>query len=228
MAENHLEQIASDLVDRATRGGASAADVVVREADEFSTTVRLGKIESLKEAASKALGLRAFLGARSATAFSSDFSPQSLSRLVDRTIAMARVTSEDPASGLPDRELLGRYAGDLEIYSADVGELGADARISMARRAEEAALAADPRIKNSEGALFEASQAAKAYANSLGFVGSYRASYCAVSVAPIAQDGVQSGAGSGMQRDHWYSVARPAPALQDPQAAGRQAAARTL
>src|SRR5256885_12052600 len=130
------------------------------------------------------------------------------SDLVERTIAMARVTSEDPASGLPDRELLGRYAGDLEIYSADVGELGTGARISIARRAEEAALAADPRIRNSEGASFEASQAAKAYANSLGFVGSYRASYCAVSVAPIAQNGVQSGAGhSGMQRDYWYSVA---------------------
>ena len=228
MAESHLEQIASDLVDRAARAGATAADVVVREADEFSTTVRLGKIESLKEAASKALGLRAFLGARSATAFSSDFSPQSLSRLVERTIAMARVTSEDPASGLPDRELLGSYTGDLELYSADVGELGTGARISMARRAEEAALAADPRIRNSEGASFEASQAAKAYANSLGFVGSYRASYCAVSVAPIAHDGVQSGAGSGMQRDYWYSVARRASALEDPEAVGRKAAARTL
>src|SRR5437899_2697808 len=98
MAESHLEQIASDLVDRATRAGATAADVVVREADEFSTTVRLGKIESLKEAASKALGLRAFLGARSATAFSSDFSPQSLSRLVERTIAMARVSPRGPRS----------------------------------------------------------------------------------------------------------------------------------
>ncbi|PYV24022.1 MAG: peptidase [Acidobacteria bacterium] len=225
MSEQHLEQIASDLVDRATRAGATAADVVVREADEFSTTVRLGKIESLKEAASKALGLRAFLGARSATAFSSDFSPQSLSRLVERTIAMARVTSEDPASGLPDRELLGSYTGDLELYSADVGELGADARISMARRAEEAALAADPRIRNSEGALFEASQGAKAYANSLGFVGSYRLSYCAISVAPIAQNGA---GGGGMQRDYWYSVARRASALEDPEAVGRKAAARTL
>ena len=73
-----LEQIASDLVDRAKRAGATAADVVVREADEFSTTLRLGKIESLKEAASKALGLRVLLGIRSASSFSSDFSEQSL------------------------------------------------------------------------------------------------------------------------------------------------------
>jgi PmbA protein len=225
MAENALEQIASDLIDRARRGHATAADVVVREADEFSASVRLGKIESLKEAASKALGLRVFLGARSATAFSSDFSPQALSRLVERTLDMAHVTSEDPASGLAEPDSLGHYTGDLELYSADVGELDTDARIRMARLAEEAALGADPRIRNSEGAWFEASLGSKAYANSLGFVGSYRASYCAFSVAPIAQNGAGNG---GMQRDYWYSVARRASALEDPAAVGRKAAERAL
>jgi PmbA protein len=104
-----LEQIAVDLVERARRAGASAADVVVREADEFSANLRTGKIESLKEAASKALGLRVLLGIRSATSFSSDFSEQSLVRLVDRTVAMAKVTSKDPASGLPEPGQLGRY-----------------------------------------------------------------------------------------------------------------------
>lgn len=206
------------------RMGATAADVVVHEADDFSTTLRLGKIESLKEAASKALGLRVFLGARSATAFSSDFSAQLLERLSERTLAMARVTSEDPASGLPAAELLGRYSGELELFSDDVGELSTEDRIRIARHAEEAALSADPRIKNSEGAWFEASVGTKAYANSLGFVGSYRSSYCALSVAPIAQDGKNG----GMQRDYWYSVARRAGALEDPEAVGRKAAERAL
>lgn len=221
MTESQLEQIAVDLVDRAMRAGASAADVVVREADEFSTTVRLREIESLKEAASKALGLRVFLGTRSATSFSNDFSADSLQRLVDRALAMARATSEDPASGLPEPELQGRHPGDLELYSADVEELSTDDRIQFARRAEDAALRFDPRIRNLEGAWFEASLGAKAYANSLGFSGSYRSSYCAVSVAPIAQDG-------GMQRDYWYSVARSARALEDPEAVGRKAAERAL
>lgn len=221
MSDNQLEQIAADLVGQATRAGATAADVVVYEGDEFSTCLRLGKIESLKEAASKALGLRIFLGARSATSFSSDFSSSSLERLVGRTLLMARATSEDPASGLPERDLLGRYEGDLQLYAEDVAELSADERIRYARRAEESALAADPRIKNSEGAWFEASWGTKAYANSWGFVGSYRSSYCAVSVAPIAQDG-------GMQRDFWYSVARRAAALESPEAVGRKAAERAL
>ncbi|MBI4167309.1 MAG: TldD/PmbA family protein, partial [Acidobacteria bacterium] len=87
MINNSLEAIAVELVGRATRAGATAADVVVREADEFSTVVRLGKIESLKEAASKALGLRVFAGTRSATSFSSDFSSSSLGRLAERTFA---------------------------------------------------------------------------------------------------------------------------------------------
>jgi PmbA protein len=134
---------------------------------------------------------------------------------------MARATSEDPASGLPAREWLGRHADDLQIFSDDVRELSTEQRINLARRAERAALDADPRIKNSEGAGFESSQGEKAYANSLGFVGSYRSSYCAVSVAPIAQDG-------GMQRDYWYSVARGAKALEDPESVGRKAAARAL
>jgi PmbA protein len=221
MAEEQLEQLAAELVNRAVRGGASAADATVHEADDFSTALRLGKIESLKEAASKALGLRVFLGVRSATSFSSDFSAPSLERLVERTIAMARVTSEDPASGLPEAALLGRHEGDLALFSPDVGELSPETRIEYARRAEAAALGADPRIKNSEGAWFEASVGRKAYANSLSFVGSYRSSYCAVSVAPVAEDG-------GMQRDYWYSVARRADKLESPEAVGRKAAERTL
>lgn len=223
MAENQLEQIARDLIDRAVNAGATAADAVVHEGDSFSTVVRLSQIESLKEAASKVLGLRVFLGARSATAFSSDFSRSSLAKLVERTIEMARVTSEDPASGLPERELQGRYAGDLDLYAADVGQMSTEERIALARRAEAAALATDARIKNSEGAWFEASQGAKAYANSLGFTGSYRSSYCAVSVSPIAQNGA-----GGMQRDYWYSTARRVSALESPEAVGRKAAERAL
>ncbi len=222
MAENSLEQIAIGLVDRAMKAGATAADAVVREGDEFSSVLRLGKIESLKEAASKALGLRVFLGTRSASSYSSDFSPASLERLVERTLAMARATSEDPASGLPEREWLGSHPEDLGIYSDDIRSLSTEDRISMARRAEEAALGADSRIKNSEGASFEANLGAKAYANSLGFVGSYRSSYCGVSVVPIAQNG------GGMQRDYWYSVARGAKGLDTPESVGRKAAERAL
>jgi PmbA protein len=223
MPESSLEQVAQNLVERAMKAGATAADAVVREGDEFSSVLRMKKIESLKEAASKALGLRVFVETRSASSYSSDFSPASLDRLVSRTLAMARATSDDPASGLPEREWLGKHAGDLALYSNDVRSLSTDDRIAMARRAEEAALNADPRITNSEGASFEAGEGSKAYANSLGFAGSYRASYCSVSVVPIAQN-----PDGGMQRDYWYSVARGAKGLDSPESVGRKAAERAV
>ncbi len=100
-----------------------------------------------------------------------------------------------------------KYDGDLGLYSDDVATLSTEERIDYARRAERAALDADPRIKNSEGAWFEATVGRRAYANSLGFSGSYRTSYCAGSVAPVADDG-------GMQRDYWYSVSRRRSALE--------------
>lgn len=194
---------------------------MVTEAEEFSTTVRLGKIDSLKEAASKVLALRVFQGNSSATCYSSDFSDASLRRLVERTLDMARVTSADPASGLADPARLGRHPGDLSLYFQDVAELSTADGIQFARRAEEAALGADPRIRNSEGAWFDSRLSTKAYANSLNFTGSYLRSYCALSVAPIAQDG-------GMQRDYWYSVSRCAATLESPEAIGLKAAERAL
>jgi PmbA protein len=122
---------------------------------------------------------------------------------------------------LPDASLLGKHEGDLGLYSEDVATLSTEDRIDYARRAEQAAMSADPRIKNSEGAWFEASVGRRAYANSLGFAGSYRSSYCAGSVAPVAEDG-------GMQRDYWYSVSRRRSGLESPEAVGRKAAERTL
>jgi PmbA protein len=226
MPQDQLEQIAQDLVRRAMKAGATAADATVREGDEFSTTIRLGQIENLKEAASKVLGLRMFLGTRSASSYSSDFSADSLNRLVERTIEMARVTSEDPASGLPQAEELGRHAGDLQLYSEDVAGLTAEERIAVARRAEQAALGADPRIKNSEGSGVETGTGSKAYANSLGFVGSYRSSYTSLTVVPVAQQGENGSV--AMQRDYWYAIGRGSEALRDPEGIGKTAAARAL
>ena len=218
-----LRDLATEVVSRAMKGGATAAEAVVREGSEFSTGVRLGEVETLKEAGSRAIGLRVFLGQRAASTYSSDFSEDGIQRLIGGALDLARVTSEDAYSGIPEPDQLGSAPGDLKLYYDDVYSLPPEERIDYARRAERAALDADPRMKNSDGASFDAAIGHKVLANSHGFVGEYRRSYCAVSAAPIAQD--DSGA---MQRDYWFSMARTMSKLDSPESVGREAARRTL
>src|SRR5438105_10870700 len=221
--ETDLKQLAQDIVQRAMRGGATAAECAIREGDEFSTLVRLGEVETLKESGSKSIGVRVFNGKRAASTHSSDFSPAGLDRMLSSALELAKITSEDPFAGIPEPEQLGALSGDLDLYSADVYSLPGEERIAYARRAEKAALDADPRIKNSEGGSFDAATGHKVLANSHGFVGEYRRSYCSVAAVPIAQD--EKGA---MQRDYWYSVARSLNRLESPEHVGEVAAQRAL
>src|SRR5512146_2346394 len=218
-----LTEIASEIVDRAMRGGASAADAVVREGNEFSTVVRMGEVETLKESGSKAAGVRVFRGQRVASTWSSDLSPDALDTMVKSALTLAEVTSEDPFAGLPEPALLGSLSGELDLYYPDVYSLSTADRIDYARRAEKAALSADTRIKNSDGGSFDAADGTTVLANSLGFVGSYRRSYCSVAAVPIAQS--DDGA---MQRDFWYSVSGTLAKLDSPEEVGRVAAQRTV
>jgi len=218
-----LTELAQDIVRQAMTGGATAAECVVREGDEFSTLVRLGQVETLKESGSKAIGVRVFNGKRAASTYSSDFSREGLDRMVKSALELSKITSEDPFGGIPEASQLGALSGDLDLYSADVYSLPGEERISYARRAEKAALDYDSRIKNSEGGSFDAATGHKVLANSHGFVGEYRRSYCSVAAVPIAQN--ENGT---MQRDYWFSVARNLGRLESPEHVGTVAAQRTL
>src|SRR5258708_10800473 len=84
--ETDLREIAADIVRRAMSGGATAAGCVAREGDEFSTLVRLGQVETLKESGSRSIGVRAFSGQRAASTYSSDFSRASLDLMVQSAL----------------------------------------------------------------------------------------------------------------------------------------------
>src|ERR1700720_3411680 len=192
--ETDLKTIAQDIVTRAMKGGLPARECVVREGDEFSTLVRLGQVETLKESGSRSIGVRVFSGQRAASTYSSDFSREGLDRMVKSALELAKITSEDPFGGIPEASQLGQLSGDLDLYHEDVYSLPGPERIDYARRAEKAALDADPRIKNSAGGSFKLPTGKKILANSHGFVGEYRRSYCSVAAVPIAED-----ANGGMQ-----------------------------
>jgi PmbA protein len=221
--ETDLRELAQDMVRRMLSAGASAGECVIREGDEFSTLVRLGQVETLKESGSKSIGVRVFYGKRAASTHSSDFTRAGLDRMLSSALELAKITSEDPYAGIPEADQLGSISEDLDLYSPDVYSLPGEERIAYARRAEKAALDFDPRIKNSEGGSFDAATGHKILANSCGFIGEYRRSYCSVAAVPIAQD--ENG---GMQRDYWYSVSRQLSKLESPEAVGTVAAQRAL
>jgi PmbA protein len=108
------------------------------------------------------------------------------------------------------------------LYSPSIEELDAAVKIEQAKTAEAAALGADPRIGNSEGSSFETHLGLTVFANSLGFVGSYRTSNCSMSVVPVAKQG------ETMERDFWFSIARSFDKLEKPEDVGKRAAERAL
>ena len=224
-----LESLTADVVAMAMKAGASDAEAVVREGDEFSVNVRMGQVETLKESGSRGLGLRVFLGRpaaagkQSASASTSDLTSDGIRQLVEGALALAKVTEADPFAGLPETAEFGSIEGDLHLYYEDVYSLPGPERIEWARRCEAAALAADPRIANSDGGSFDAATGRKVLANSRGFVGGYRTSYAGVSAAPIAAD-----ADGRMQRDGWWSSARRMVDVESPEAVGVEAARRAL
>ena len=218
-----LESLISDVVNLAIKAGATDAEAVARESDEFSVTVRMGEVETLKESGSRALGLRVFLGKRTGSASTSDLTAEGIRQLVDGAIALAKVTEEDPFTGLAEASEFGALSADLQLYFDDVYSLDGPKRIELARRAEAAALASDERITNSDGGSFDASTGRKIMANSRGFAGSYRTSYAGISAAPLAKD-----TNGQMQRDGWWSGARRIGDLESPESIGKEAARRAL
>jgi len=217
LSQNHLVELAEDVVKRALAGGASDAECTIAEGDEFTANVRMREIEQLKEA-----GLRILIGKNTGASYTSDLSREGIEQLVKAAIELADITTEDPHAGLPEDGEFGSLPGDLGLYSADVEALETPLKIDLAKRAEEAALSADPRITNSEGASFDNHVGRHIFANSRGFAGEYRSSYCSLSTVPVARDG------ESMERDYWYTMARGFGGLESPEEVGRTAAGRAL
>ena len=217
-----LKSLAVDLIDRVKAHGATEADVLVAEGDSVSVQVRLSAVDCLSKAREKSLGLRVFFGKRSASTSTSDFSEASLKQLVADTCALAKAVAEDETSGLPQATALASDVPDLDLY--DPTAMSVEEAIDAAQRAERAAMDADSRVTNSEGAECGSVYGAVALANTHGFLGYHRSSRFSLSVAPVAEGPDDQ----GMQRDYWYTVSRKRRELEEPESIGRIAAERTL
>jgi PmbA protein len=207
-----------DLVSRARRAGADAADAVLVSGTSLSVQRRLGQTEHIERSEGRDLGLRVFLGQSVAIVSATSVDPSGFGDLIERALAMARVVPPDPFAGLAET-WAPPESGDLDMV--DPAEPTAEALIARAALAEDAAMDV-PGVTNSEGAEAGYSRGESAIVTSAGFAGRRVGTSHSVSASALA------GAGTDMQRDYDYHSAVHLADLDDPVAIGRSAGERAV
>ena len=214
-----LERIASGVLATAKAGGATAAETDISQAIGLSVTVRKDEVETIAWNRDKGIGVTVYVGQRRGHASTADFSAAAVRATVDKALAIARYTAEDPCAGLADPARLARTIPDLDLYHP--WALTVEDAIDLGRVTEAAALAIDRRLTNTEGATVARNEAEFVYANTQGFLGGYRSSRHHVDCSVIGDDD------GAMQRDYWYTAARAPEDLLPGAEVGRIAGTRT-
>jgi PmbA protein len=219
-----LLALAAQVIDRALKGGADVAEAIARSGSDLSVRVRLGETELVEEAGHRSVGMRIMKGRRVALTSTSDLTPAGLDRFIGDALELADLSQEDPFAGPADPALIARGPfPDLDLFDSSMGNLDAGQAIELARKTENAARTADPRITNSEGATVSRTAGAVGMVLSGGFRAGYRATYASISAVPLAED-----EGGKKRRGHHYSAKRFWDELDDPEKVGREAARRTV
>ncbi len=217
---NHLKNTVQDILDEAVKQGASAAEAGLSQENGLTVAVRLGDVETIEHHCSQGLGVTVYFGQRKGSASTTDLSMASIKETVSAACSIARYTSEDEYSGLPDPEMLATEFPELDLNH--LWDIGVDGAIALAIECEDAARSYDAEISNSEGASVDSHQGIRVMGNTLGFLQGYASTRHSLSCSVLAQRG------DSMQRDYWYTVARNALNLEPAVAVGNKAAERTL
>ncbi len=184
------------IIARAKAAGADAAEAVFAESRALSVGVRKGELETVERDETADLGLRVFVGRKQAVVSVSEFSTQTLDRLVERAVAMAKLAPDDPYAGLADPALIYKASGSetaLEIHDDHV--LSAEVLQQRALDIEAAGLALDTRLQ-ADAASTGYVQNHWHMATSAGFHGEHKTSLFYQSGRFIAQ-----GPDGAMERD---------------------------
>lgn len=211
---SHLER----ALQAARAAGADAVEAGLDHARALTVRVRRGEIEAVEFHADRQLVVSAYRGQRCASATTTELSGDGIERVARKAAAIAAHTGEDPWAGLADADLMATDWPELDLHHP--WNLGVDAAVDLARACEDAALAVDSRMENSEGAEVDTGERIAAYANSHGFFGCQRGTSHGFGCAVIAREG------DDMVRDYWSTSARQPSMLEDAVAVGQRAGRR--
>ncbi|MFX4260987.1 TldD/PmbA family protein [Pelotomaculum propionicicum] len=210
--------VAENAVDKARKMGAQLAEAYISSTKELNIDVREARVETMKLAEERGLGLRVVRDGRTGFSFSTDLSPQGIEEASRQALANCEKTAEDPFNTLPPP---GRAYPDLDIYDPAIREATVEQKIEMARQMEEFARAYDPRVKVIETSTYQDGESLVTVANSLGLSAVFKGSYCGIYLALAAGEGDNSQTGFAMDFSLKYSSLKP-------EDTGRKAARRAV
>lgn len=217
--KTHEQNLISELLDAAKSAGADGADATLARGEGNSVDIRLGKVEATERSEDYDVGMRVFVGQRTASISTSQLDSENIKQLAERAVAMAKLAPEDPFVRLANADELATDIPELDMF--DARETSVETLTDRAKQAEDAALS-HKGITNSEGASASFGVVNVLIATSKGFSASYKRSSSSVSAVVIAEKDGQ------MERDYDYSSAVFAEDLDAPDAIGHSAAKRTL
>jgi PmbA protein len=217
-----LDALCAQMLDAAKAAGADTVDAMAVRGTSVSVDVRAGTLEEAQREEGTEIGLRVFIGQRSAIVSASDTSARTLSEMAERAVAMAREAPENPHAGLADASQVAQdwNVDALELYDP-TPEPDPAALQNDAAEAEAAALSVDG-IAQVQSASAGYGAREVHLAGSSGFSGGYRRSDRGLSCVAIA------GTGTGMERDYDGDSRIFQGDLRGASEIGRTAAERTL
>ncbi|HJX52321.1 MAG TPA: DNA gyrase modulator, partial [Polyangia bacterium] len=110
------QEWAEEMLSYARTAGADSAEVLVRDGSELEVKVRLGEPELVKDAGSRALGLRVLRDYRAAVAYTSDFAPAAMRQFARESVDLSALAEPDPLADLPDRHEMARTVPGLDLW----------------------------------------------------------------------------------------------------------------
>ena len=215
--EDDYKSLADDIIKKSLSRGADFSDIVIAKNLSKNVGCRLGNLEEIEQSETQVLGLRTFIGERSAIISTNNFSRDSINESIERVINMTKLAPKDPMVSLASQTI--DKIPDLDLF--DSHDLKPDDLKDLALRTEEASLKIKG-INNSNGASSSQSKNSFHLSTSNGFSGGYKKSNYSISCSSIAGDDLN------MQTDYDYDSKVFFKDLKDELSIGEKAAKNTL
>lgn len=217
-----LSDITDALITAARKAGADHADALAVEGQSVSVDVREGALEHAERSEGTDIGLRVFIGKRTAVVSSSDTCADTITQMAERAVAMAQEAPEDPWAGLAEA---GEFAPGFDVSALELEDTSEE---PSPKALEEDACRAEAAAQAVEG-ITQVQSASAGYgrhsihlATSNGFGGGYARTSRGTSCVAI------TGEGTGMERDYYGDSRIFQSDLISPEEIGRIAAERAV